>query len=200
MGRRALGRTSRARKLRPVRRFRCARQRRDFGRRRARFSRDFERRDFGRIVRQRALNHLNNRRDAADRFFGKTKTNRNGAQKFAVDINRRTAHALDDAALTGHDRAVGHADHHQVAAAVDAFERAQHFDAEFLDFGALKHAQAVALHAAFGLARAHDFAFFQKLLDEGARFGRGLKRGDLGGFGLGKSGDAKTTRDASKGK
>ena len=71
--------------------------------------------------------------DAGDGVFGEREGHGDGADEFAVDVDRAAAHALHDAGMF--ERSAGEAGEDEGFLGADIFEHAEDFDLKILDFG-----------------------------------------------------------------
>ena len=76
--------------------------------------------------------HVFDGADAGDGILGEGEGHGDGADEFAVDVDRAAAHALHDAGMF--ERSAGEAGEDEGFLGADVVEHAEDFDLEFLDF------------------------------------------------------------------
>jgi hypothetical protein len=97
------------------------------------------------LVRLDKFVHLAEGRDAGDRLLAEWPGEGDGAKQLAVDVNRATAHAGDDAGLFEVGAAEAAQDH--VAAWTGVAQDADYLGVERIDFGPFDAGLSLAFHA-----------------------------------------------------
>src|SRR5262249_12840857 len=107
----------------------------------------------GRVRRRRrrgrrgGADHRINRTDAGDRVLGEGERHGDGADKFAVDIDRATAHSLHDAGML--ERTAGEASENERFFGANVVEHAENFYLKLLDLASGEDRPSDAAHAGF---------------------------------------------------
>jgi hypothetical protein len=93
----------------------------------------------------RVGNHLLDRLNTGDRLFRKRETQSDGAEQFAVNVNRTSAHALHDASFL--ERAAAQASQYDALLRSEIFHYSEDFDLEIFDAIVMEDSAADAVHA-----------------------------------------------------
>ena len=98
--------------------------------------------------------------DTGNRFFGKGKTESDGAEQFAPDIDWATAHALHNAGML--EGSAGEAGEDEGFFGTDVIEDAEYFDLEILDFGGIEDGTPGSAHTWFDVLERQERSLARK--------------------------------------
>ena len=102
----------------------------------------------------RAREHLLDRLNTGDRFFGEGKAQGNGSGELAIDVNRTSAHALHDASLF--EWAATEFGEYDGLPWREVFEDTEDLDLEFFDLVPMKDGASDAVQTRMDIAERKD--------------------------------------------
>src|SRR5437867_3339975 len=93
----------------------------------------------------RVADHLTEWCHARNRLLSERPGKRDGAEQFAFDVDRASAHAGDDPRVL--ELTAPESDQHRIATGTGISLHAKHFDVEFFNLGPVHHRLAIAPHS-----------------------------------------------------